>query len=549
MHGLFTLLSILYSAAYGILLMGEFRQAPNAIEFLKKSLANIFLFFIGVGLVTIMFSFDFDVLTHNFLIVVGLFYGIMSIIELSKFEYLNRKYTFKPILLFVLSFLLIMLTGAALLMLPEAHTKNISFTDAFFTSTSATCVTGLVVVDTAKDYTLLGQTIILLLIQVGGLGIMTFTSFFGFFFKKQNTIEEQLNLQSFNNTSLHDARNFVIVVVLVTTLFELFGFFFIYITVPRPENVSFGMHLFFCLFHSISAFCNAGFSTYSDGLYDTSLRFNYNFHLVIALLVILGGLGFNIMNDFRKFLQLNMRRLVFKITGKRRLLEANSKPLTFNDNVVLVTTISLLISGTIIFFTFEHNNTLVEHSSLWGKLVESFFGSVTPRTAGFNTVQIGKMMPATLTIYLLFMWIGASPGSTGGGIKTTTFAVATMNIFAVATGRKRIVYGGRQISTFTVMRAFTIISLSLIVIGLAVTILHHLEHDKTLIELAFEVFSAYSTVGLSMGITAHLTTISKYVIIAIMFIGRVTPLILLMSLFKQVYFERAFYPKADLSLG
>jgi len=473
---------------------------------------------------------------------------IFFLIEISRLSFAMQRRSFRPAKLFVLSFMLLIVAGTMLLMLPGATVSGISLVDALFTATSAVTVTGLAVLDTGKIFTIFGQSVILFLAQAGGLGMMTFTSFFGFFFKGQSSIQEQMRIQDITNVNLGSARNFIIQVVLFTLVVEGIGALLIFLFTPVSMMPSMFDRVFFSIFHSISAFCNAGFSTLSNGLYEMPFRFNYAVQLVVALLLVTGGLGYGIIFNGFNYLYHNVKRFLGRMI-LNRIYERRLWLLNLNSIIVLRTTAILILVGMIGFFVFEYNHALAEHTTWYGKFVTTFFGSVTPRTAGFNTVNMATLTVPTLMIYLLLMWIGASPGSTGGGIKTTTFAIATLNIFAIARNKDRLEIKNREISDLSVRRAFATVSLSLIAVGFSVFFVSFFEQEKSLMSIAFECFSAYSTVGLSTGITPELGTASRYVLIATMFAGRVSTLMILIAIFRQVSSIAYRYPKEDILIN
>lgn len=451
---------------------------------------------------------------------------------------------FNPAIVFVGSFLILALSGAFLLMLPSATTNSISFTNALFTATSAVCVTGLTVVDTGTDFTLIGQSIILVLIQLGGIGILTFTSFFAFFFRGSSSFKEGLNTKDFiAQEGLKDVFRAALNVVIFTVAVEIVGAIFIYFSVAN--NYAIDNKFFFSLFHSISAFCNAGFSIFSSGLYDESIRFHYFFQWIIMILVIFGGLGHNIIFNFYRYIKTYVLELFDK-----QLIHKQVPVITLNTKIVIYTTIILLFGGWLFLLGSEFNNTLLEHKTVFGKITNAAFSSVTPRTAGFNVVDYTKMTVPSLLFVIFLMWIGASPASTGGGVKTSTFAIATLNIFAVARGKSRIQIFGRRISSESTSRAFAILCISLIVIGIAIMALLILEpKDTAVLTVVFECFSAYSTVGLSMNFTPTLSEPSKYVIIAVMFIGRIGMLNLMIGLLRQMNHQFYEYPKENILIN
>lgn len=477
-----------------------------------------------------------------------IFLFLFVFIELSRLEIGRNSTLFNPALLFTTSFVLVIAIGAALLMLPKATTRPMALVDAVFTSTSAVCVTGLSTIDVGRDLTFLGQCVLLSLIQIGGLGVMTFTSFFAFFFKGRSSLEEQLRIRDIANTSLNSARSFITQVILFTITVEIIGAAFIYLATPAAEFKDAGDRIFFAVFHSISSFNNAGFSTETLGMYELPFRFNYPLMWILALLFIFGGLGFGIIFNFSRYTRL-------WITGRiNRLLtgepcQRNPRVVNLNSRLALQVTALLIVIGTVAVLVFEWNGALAAHPTWWGRFSTAFFTGVTPRTAGFNVVDYGTLAVPTLMITLLLMYVGASPGSTGGGIKTTTLGVATLNIFSTARGRRRIEYGGRELSNLSVRRAFAAIVLSLVFLGLSISIVASMEGGLGLMPVAFECFSAYSTVGLSMGITGQLGDPAKLALVVVMFIGRVSALTLLIGVLRQVQTTAYRYPKEDIIIN
>jgi trk system potassium uptake protein TrkH len=475
-------------------------------------------------------------------------YLLLFFIFIREFTTANLSESRKqinPALLFITSFLFLIITGTLLLMLPNATHSGISFIDAVFTSTSAVCVTGLIVVDTGSYFTSMGQAIILILIQLGGIGIMTFTSFFSYFFKGASSFEDQLMLRDITSSDkIAEVFSSLKAILSVTFLIEAIGALIIYISITDTIFEWSLDKIFFSIFHSISAFCNAGFSTLGNSLFESEFRFNYSLHLTIAFLFIIGGLGFPIVYNLTKLFRYLLHNAL--VRENKRIHKA--WVVNINSKIIFITTFILSISGTILFYAFEYNNTLAEHNG-WGKIVTSFFGAVTPRTAGFNSVDISALEFGTIMIIILLMWIGASPGSTGGGIKTTTFAIGTLNYLSLAHGKDRIEVFKREISQISVRRAFAAISLSLATIGMAVFCISIFDAKKDLLDIAFECFSAYSTVGLSLGITSSLSFPSKMVIIGTMFIGRVSMLTILVAFFRKVNTFQYRYPSEDILIN
>lgn len=471
---------------------------------------------------------------------------ILSFIRaFSEIRLTYKRTQLGPAQLFVISFLFIILLGALLLMLPRASYEGISFIDALFTSASAVCVTGLAVVDTGTYFTQYGQIIIMFLIQVGGLGILTFASYFAYFFKGVSSYENQLVLSDLTNSNkIGEIFSVLKYIILITFGIEAVSFLLIYSSLNSELFNGTGEEIFFAAFHAVSAFCNAGFSTLSNSLYEDGFKFNYYLQTIIAFTFIFGGLGFPIVSNVLKYLKYRLKKL-FSF-GKNHI---GYQPwvLSLNSRITLVTTVSITAIALVFFFALEYNNTLAEHS-FFGKMITAFFSAATPRTAGFNAIDTGAMLFPTSVMIIILMWIGASPSSTGGGIKTSTFAIAILNILSLAKGKSRIEVFRREIADISVRRAFAIISLSLMVIGFAIMLISVFDSQKSLLSIAFECFSAYSTSGLSLGITADLTNGSKLVIIAVMFIGRVSMLTILIAIFTKAKHKNYRYPTEEITI-
>jgi len=472
---------------------------------------------------------------------------ILSFIrEFSELKLNLTRVYLNPAQLFIVSFLTIIFLGSLLLLLPKATYNGLTFIDALFTSASAVCVTGLIVVDTGTYFTLFGQSIILILIQIGGLGILTFASYFSYFFKGGTTYENQLTLSEMTNSQkIGNVFDTLKNILVITITVEFTAALFIYFSLDTKLVSSFADKIFFSIFHAISAFCNAGFSTLSNSIYETGFRFNYPLQLVIIATFVMGSLGFPIvvnLVNYTKHVILNFFRFQsWRKTYKPWVLNINSR-------INLVTTLVLTFVAFILFLIIEYHNTLEEHS-FFGKLVNALFIAATPRTAGFNSVDMTALAAPTIMITFLLMWIGASPASTGGGIKTSTFAIALLNIFSLAKGKNRIEIYRREIAEISVKRAFATISLSLIVIGFSIVLITYFNPKLGLLNIAFESFSAYSTVGLSLGITAKFSTASKLVLIAVMFIGRVSMLSIAVAVFKKIKHKNYRYPSEEITIN
>ena len=470
------------------------------------------------------------------------------VLEVSRRTFKIYHSRYSPALLFIYSFLFLIFAGAGLLLLPRATHQGISVEDALFTATSAVCITGLAVVDTATYFTPFGKKILLLLIQLGGLGVMTFTSFFALLFQKTSSFQNQLFMQNLvNEDNIGQTFRTIIKIVGLTLGVEAIGVLLIF---GSLENMHFQTETdkwWFAIFHAVSAFCNAGFSLFSDGLYDIRLRFNYHLQLSITVLVILGGLGFPIIFNLYKFFKDRILNVYFRLFRKHRY-KHTPRLLMLNSKIVLVTSAFLLVIGTVLFAITEHNNALAEHQS-FGKVVTSFFGSVTTRSAGFNTVNMAALAPPTILFYLLLMWIGASPASMGGGIKVTTFAVAFLNIISIGKGRDNLEIMNREIPNESLKRAFGVIFLSFMIIGIDIFLIMLFDPVHDPIKVAFEVFSAFGTVGLSLNLTPSLSSFSKAVIMITMFLGRVGIITFIIGFITGRKTKRYQYPAENIIIS
>jgi len=521
----------------------KFRIAEMAIIPVLLLILEVRTGYAGLGW---SYHWIFQVLNKNIAIYTVIILALIVEVSTSSLQFSNRNTN--PALLFAFSFLFIIVSGTGLLMLPNATYTGISFTDAFFTSTSAVCVTGLIVVDTATYFTPLGRTFIIVLIQLGGLGIMTFTSFFGYFFKGGASFGNQFLLKDLiNEEKLGEIFKTLLKIITVTFSIEAVGAAIIYYTLDPslfPKDLSL---IGFSVFHSISAFCNAGFSTLSGNLYQPGFRYNYNLHYIIGILIILGGLGFPVVFNYYRLLRHFLKHKYRQITSHSPYIKT-PKIININTRMVLITTLGLLLTGFVFFMFSEYDHSL-KGLSLSGKVAGAFFGSVTARTAGFNSVDMSLLAPSTILVYFFLMWVGASPGSTGGGIKTTTFAVAIINFVSLAKGKDRIELFGREIANESARRAFAIIFLSFLVIGMSVLVLVITDGYIELSKIIFEVVSAFGTVGLSLGITAQLSLAGKWTLIITMFLGRVGTLTILVGIFRKMRNFQYQYPLENIMIN
>ncbi|MGB5976441.1 MAG: potassium transporter TrkG, partial [Cyclobacteriaceae bacterium] len=441
---------------------------------------------------------------------VTIFMFLLLGFEMTKASLNLANITLKPATTFILSFLFLIGVGAGLLMLPAmtVNEGSMPFLEALFTSVSASCVTGLIVVDTATYFTFKGQLVILILIQLGGLGIVSFATFFATFLRQGVGIKQQLLIQDFlSSESLFSARGLLKQIVLITLVIEAGAFFFIYNTWNAEGYFdSTSDRIFYSLFHAVSAFCNAGFSTFTNNMYEPVIRTSYILHMVVVIAVILGGIGFSTLED------------LFSIQRLRDRFKNPWKDWRLATKVAVFTSLALLVFGTIVIFVLEYNNTLYG-LNFTEKAITSFFQSGIARTAGFNTVNIGEMRQATLLVMIFLMFIGASSGSVGGGIKTSTFYLIVASVASTLQGREKIEIARRYIPNEMLFKALSIFFFAAAINLVGIFVLTLTEPDLDLMDLAFEHVSAFGTVGLSTGITSSLSDGGRIMIIISMFLG------------------------------
>lgn len=436
------------------------------------------------------------------------------------------------------SFLFLVLLGALLLKLPwTSLEREVSWTDAFFTAASASCVTGLTAVDPGTSYNLFGRAIILFLIQIGGLGIMTLSTLFWLSTGHRPGIQSQsLIYETFAPDHKKNLKHIILAVIRLTLIMEALGTCILFLRFSGKMSAMDALGQ--GLFHSVSAFCNAGFSLFPDNL--TGYRDDPVINFTICALIIIGGLGF-----------LTVTELLGSV-GKKKW---RFSKLGIHSKIVITTTIILLALGTLTFFIVESHNTMA--GMPWqNRLLVSFFQSTTLRTAGFNTLDFGMLSSLTLFAAILLMFVGASPGSCGGGIKTTTLASLFLLGIAKLRGREKPEVFYRSLSESTMNKAMSLFLLSLFILvaaimGLLVTEagdLPHYENRGLFIQIAFEATSAFGTVGVSMDFTPKLSNAGKWIIILLMFIGRIGPLALAVAVSRQTS-PRYSYAEEPIMIG
>lgn len=434
-------------------------------------------------------------------------------------SFLSRL-TLRPPQLFILSFMVPIIIGTCLLKLPKATTTPISWLDALFTATSAVCVTGLSVVDIGSTFTGIGKTIICFLFQIGGLGIMTFTIFFATLLSGSIGIRERILMSDFLSEQRVGQVRFLLRKIGTFTLsIESLGAVLLYLSTGRTF-ADFDLHIWYeAVFHSISAFCNAGFSIFSDGLYNDTIRSNYAYTSIIMVLIVLGSLGFPVLSNLTD------------VITNRFSSDRQHKILTTSTRLILSTTLVLILGGAILIWFSEGRFTFTSLSS-FDRFFHSLFLSVTSRSAGFSIAPVGTLSITTSIILMALMWIGGSPMSTAGGVKNVTVAVALLNFRSHILGFRRIEIFGRQIEQDSINRAFAAITISILMLFAGWLTMVILEPGMDVLSLGFEVISAFATAGLSRGVTGELSEASRMVLVILMFSGRVGLITVLSSLFK-----------------
>lgn len=435
-----------------------------------------------------------------------------------------------PPVTFLLSFAITILTGTLLLMLPSATVshKMTPFINALFTSTSATCVTGLAVVDTGSYWSLFGQLVILGLIQIGGLGIMTISTAFAVLLGQRLNLKVENVMQNvMGESKSFDMFSLIKNVIFVTLVIEFIGALVLFGTFIKLHSPIKAMY--YSVFHSVSSFCNAGFGLYPDSF--SRFYSSLNVNMAVTLLIILGGLGFPVIVD-----------LYNSLVGK-----STRYSLSLHTKIVLSMTGVLLLFGTIMFFISEFAYTM-KGMPLHLRVLCSWFQSVTCRTAGFNTIDQSQMSHASILVSIILMFIGASPGSTGGGVKTSTFALLLITIYSMIRGQSDLTLFKRKIATSNARQSTSLITLSMMFIFLIVFAVLLID-PFTMEETVFEAVSAFGTVGLSIGITPHLSMVSKFLIIILMYIGRVGPLTVLFALSQRKKAMHYTLPEERVTVG
>jgi len=458
--------------------------------------------------------------------------------EEIRSKMIKEKYSLNPAQILVLGFLAIIIIGAGFLTLPAASAsgESVGFINAVFTATSAVCVTGLVVGDTATYWTLFGKGVILILIQVGGLGFMTMATLIALLVGRRISLKERLLMQeALNQFTISGVVRLTKNIIIATIAIEAVGAAFLSFRFVPIYGWAKGIG--FAVFHSVSAFCNAGFDLMGNFGSLTGFSDDALVTLSIALLIILGGLGFTVLVDIFEF-----------GTAKSRL----NRRFSLHSKLTLYMTCILIIFGFITFFAFEFNNPqTIGNMSVKGKLLSSIFHSITPRTAGFNSIAMDGATLSSKFITIILMFIGGAPSSTAGGIKVTTFGVLLFTMVSMASGRDETEIFKRRIPRDIVNRALAVVSASMTVVITGTILLSFTESGLDFMDILFETTSAFATVGLSLGMTPNLTSAGKIIISFIMFIGRLGPMTLAIAVAHRQQKRKKLikFPEGKVSVG
>ena len=477
---------------------------------------------------------------------------LISVIELSDAVITSLGKKSNPALMMAVSFMFIILVGSGVLLMPRCVQPGVhlSWIDSLFTATSAVCVTGLTTIDVPSTFTCLGQLVVMMLIQVGGLGVMTITSFFALFFMGNTSIYNQMQVQDMvSSKSLASLWSTLLNIFGFTAFLELAGAVGIFLNIHDTIGLDVRHELFFSVFHSVSAFCNAGFSNYQEGVGAHVLMTGHCWlYVILAFLIILGGIGYPVLVNL-KGAALKHVKVVWKWIRGQHYASLNIPNLfDLNTKIVLRTTAVLIVLGTALIAYFEWNNTF-GGMRIHEKLVQAFFNAVSPRTAGFISVNLNSMCIQSIFIYTILMWIGGASQSTAGGVKVNAFAVAILNIRSILRGTTRVEFAGRELSTDSIRRANAAVITSIIVLAFFVFFVTLSDPQLPLKAIVFECVSAFGTVGSSLGITSELHDTSKILIVLLMFIGRVGVVTLAQGLLKQYKNQNYKLPQDNITIS
>lgn len=479
-------------------------------------------------------------LSSNIIIIRNTFNILKILGRVKRLNAYIKSVSRHPAQTIAFSFLIVILVGTVFLMLSisTADRSRLGFIDSLFTATSAVCVTGLIVVDTATRFSIFGKIIIMILIQIGGLGIMILSYFGAFVIGKRISLEEKLTLSYLlNEQDMQKISVSIMKIILFTFGIELLGALLLFGNFNELFDNTLTAVLF-SLFHAISAFCNAGFALFTDSMESFKSSISLNF--IVSGLIITGGISFAVIFNLIENFKSNVKTNIFSRQIRKSRLNLNTK-------VVLVMTGILILSGMLLVYAIEHRQNLINYN-LKTQYLAAFFQSVTLRTAGFNTINIADLRVPMLFIMILFMFIGGASGSTAGGVKVNTVSVIFAYLKSTFHNQKETTLMNNFLSKSLVNKSFLIVVLALAAVFSGALILSFVE-PFSFERILFEVVSAFGTVGLSTGITGDLTMVSKFTIIILMFIGRLGPMTLVIALSQKPSQLRIKYPEADVLIG
>ncbi len=536
---------IFYVVKYLLLIL----YTKHSFEYIKQNkFQGILVLLIIIWFILLLF---FDIKLHNYLVFdlkfieienitilfIQLYFFVMMLFDFSSISSVFNKFKLGAGGWMITLFIILISVGSLLLMLPEMTVEGIDFTNALFTSTSACCVTGLTVMETATAFTFKGQFIIMLLMQIGGINIVFFATYLASSYSG-SSLQYQSIMKEMLSTSIHGTKSLVKEIFIYTLIIETIGFIliFLYYNHNQLYSESVSQTIFFSIFHTISSFNNAGFSIVEGGMATSLFQQNYFIQYTTIALIFLGSIGFIALSDIFN----NLRK---KNNPKKWLWNR----LQIMTKLSIKVTLFLIAVGALLFFIFEFNNTNID-ASFGEKISTAIFTSVSGRTAGFSIIDSASLSTPTVLIFIILMFIGASPSSTGGGIKTTTFYIVIKAAMATIQGKKQVTISNRSIPFSYVDRSYTVILFTLSLIFMGTLLVSIFEPQFSLEEIIFEVFSAVGTVGASLGISSNLSVASKYIIIVLMFVGRITVLTLALSVVRKTMYTNYSLARTNISI-
>jgi trk system potassium uptake protein TrkH len=537
------ILDEIIAGIFVITLLTNFILSENKWQYFKQSpfeFILLFLFILSIILEEVISIEEPHYLlrrstSHSFIklyfVLIQVYIIINAVISLAKTREKWLFFSLSPARVLVLSYLFVILTGMFMLKLPKATYDPISWIDALFTSTSAVCITGLTTLNVSEIFTFEGQVFLLILIQLGGLGIITLTSFIALFIQRGFRLKEQIIVQEIlddeNFSSLTSILKAIVLITFITELIGAVGLYFSWKNLGLPEFE----RIFSAVFHSVSAYCNAGFSIFPHGLQTAGYNFNTVSLILIMVLIVSGGIGFYTISDILSI-------------GEIKMVRKNG--LTPQSKIILLATLFLIIIGALLVWLIS----LPQWKDLsFGKqIMNAFFLSITSRTAGFSIVEIGNIAIPALMVIILLMYIGGAPNSSSGGIKITSGVILLTSFMAFVRGKNRVEIGWNTIPMTTVRRAFIVFIVSILLIFFALFVLS-LTEDKPFFDLFFEVVSAFGTVGLSRGITSELSYMGRIMIILVMFAGRIGLFTFAIAMTEEKEVNGYYFPEINLMVG